>query len=92
MSPDERSEEVAGIGPLAVVAVLGPVLAGTATMIFLATGYLLKMFDPEPASRPGSARRRLGLRRDNGGRDPGRRGQSAAHRPANLPADEGGGA
>lgn len=49
MSTDERPDEVAGTGLLAVVAVLGPVLAGTATMIFLATGYILKMFDPEPA-------------------------------------------
>ncbi|MFI1921038.1 hypothetical protein [Streptomyces sp. NPDC020377] len=49
MSTDERPDEVGGIGLPAVVAVLGPVLAGTATMTFLATGYILKMFDPEPA-------------------------------------------
>ncbi|WP_442817140.1 hypothetical protein [Streptomyces sp. NBC_01334] len=49
MSTDEGPEEGGGVGPLAVVAVLGPVLAGTATMIFLATGYILKKFDSEPA-------------------------------------------
>jgi hypothetical protein len=32
-----------------VLAVLAPVLAGTAAAIFLLVGYILKMFDPEPA-------------------------------------------
>ncbi|MDR6978463.1 hypothetical protein J2X68_005189 [Streptomyces sp. 3330] len=49
MSTDERPDEVAGLGTMAVVAVLGPLLAGTASAIFLATGYGLRMFDPEPA-------------------------------------------
>ncbi|WP_030040846.1 hypothetical protein, partial [Streptomyces resistomycificus] len=37
----------AGVG--AVAAVLTPVLAGTATVLFLLVGYLLKMVTPEPA-------------------------------------------
>lgn len=41
--------ETAGPGVVAVVAVLAPVLAGTAAAIFLLVGYILKMFDPEPA-------------------------------------------
>ncbi|MBD0745828.1 hypothetical protein [Streptomyces sp. CBMA152] len=44
-SPDSTSG--AGIG--AVVAVLAPVLAGTAAAIFLLVGYILKMLNPEPA-------------------------------------------
>ncbi|MDX2390156.1 hypothetical protein NJL88_08750 [Streptomyces sp. DK15] len=38
-----------GAGLSAVVAVLAPVLAGTAMLIFLLVGYSLKMIDPEPA-------------------------------------------
>ncbi|MFI6490410.1 hypothetical protein [Streptomyces sp. NPDC050564] len=41
--------ETAGAGVIAVVAVLAPVLAGTAAAIFLLVGYLLKMLDPEQA-------------------------------------------
>lgn len=41
--------ETAGAGAIAVVAVLAPVLAGTAAAIFLLVGYILKMLDPEPA-------------------------------------------
>jgi hypothetical protein len=41
--------ETAGAGAVAVVAVLAPVLAGTAAAIFLLVGYALKMLDPEPA-------------------------------------------
>ncbi|MET7450427.1 hypothetical protein ABZT03_00765 [Streptomyces sp. NPDC005574] len=41
--------ETAGAGAVAVVAVLAPVLAGTAAAIFLLVGYILKMLDPEPA-------------------------------------------
>jgi len=40
--------ETAGAGVAAVVAVLAPVLAGTAAAIFLLVGYILKMLDPEP--------------------------------------------
>ncbi|MCF3118498.1 hypothetical protein [Streptomyces silaceus] len=39
----------AGAGAIAVVAVLAPVLAGTAAAIFLLVGYILKMLNPEPA-------------------------------------------
>ncbi|MFF4350510.1 hypothetical protein [Streptomyces sp. NPDC001530] len=39
--------ETAGAGAIAVVAVLAPVLAGTAAAIFLLVGYLLKVLDPE---------------------------------------------
>ncbi|MFJ2828633.1 hypothetical protein ACIPC1_13825 [Streptomyces sp. NPDC087263] len=41
--------ESAGAGAIAVVAVLAPVLAGTAAAIFLLVGYILKMITPEPA-------------------------------------------
>ncbi|MFK4866189.1 hypothetical protein ACI3K4_13290 [Streptomyces sp. CSMPJR101] len=41
--------ETAGPGVVAVLAVLAPVLAGTAAAIFLLVGYILKMFNPEPA-------------------------------------------
>ncbi|MFF0201016.1 hypothetical protein [Streptomyces sp. NPDC005017] len=41
--------ETAGAGAVAVVAVLAPVLAGTAAVIFLLVGYLLKMLDPDRA-------------------------------------------
>ena len=41
--------ETAGAGVIAVIAVLAPVLAGTAAAIFLLVGYILKMLDPEPA-------------------------------------------
>ncbi|MFH8416914.1 hypothetical protein [Streptomyces collinus] len=39
--------ETAGAGAVAVVAVLAPVLAGTAAAIFLLVGYILRMLDPE---------------------------------------------
>lgn len=38
-----------GAGAGAVIAVLAPVLAGTAMLIFLLVGYSLKMIEPEPA-------------------------------------------
>ncbi|MER6777613.1 MULTISPECIES: hypothetical protein [unclassified Streptomyces] len=38
-----------GAGVSAVVAVLAPVLAGTAMVIFLLVGYILKAVEPEPA-------------------------------------------
>ncbi|MDN0199366.1 hypothetical protein [Streptomyces sp. S.PNR 29] len=41
--------ETAGAGVIAVVAVLAPVLAGTAAAIFLLVGYILKMLNPAPA-------------------------------------------
>ncbi|MFD5079699.1 hypothetical protein [Streptomyces sp. NPDC058371] len=44
-----EATEAAGAGAIAVVAVLAPVLAGTAAAIFLLVGYILKMLDPEPA-------------------------------------------
>ncbi|MEU1039599.1 hypothetical protein ACFYP4_13205 [Streptomyces sp. NPDC005551] len=44
-----EAAETAGAGAIAVVAVLAPVLAGTAAVIFLLVGYLLKLLDPEPA-------------------------------------------
>ncbi|MCK8433837.1 hypothetical protein G3I77_12560 [Streptomyces sp. D2-8] len=39
--------ETAGAGAVAVVAVLAPVLAGTAAAIFLLVGYILQILDPE---------------------------------------------
>ncbi|MFE9771124.1 hypothetical protein ACFYOV_05520 [Streptomyces sp. NPDC005931] len=44
-----EAAETAGAGAVAVVAVLAPVLAGTAAAIFLLVGYLLRMLDPEAA-------------------------------------------
>ncbi|GHH95202.1 hypothetical protein [Streptomyces capillispiralis] len=41
--------ETAGAGAVAVVAVLAPVLAGTAAAIFLLVGYVLRMLDPGAA-------------------------------------------
>ncbi|MEZ3181163.1 hypothetical protein KYY02_21480 [Streptomyces pimonensis] len=41
--------ETAGAGAVAVVAVLAPVLAGTAAAIFLFVGYVLRMLDPGAA-------------------------------------------
>ncbi|MET8981593.1 hypothetical protein ABZX85_38975 [Streptomyces sp. NPDC004539] len=45
----EAAVEPAGAGAVAVAAVLTPVLAGTAAVIFLLVGYLLKALDPAPA-------------------------------------------
>ncbi|MZF85449.1 hypothetical protein [Streptomyces sp. SID5643] len=39
--------ETAGAGAVAVVAVLAPVLAGTAAAIFLLVGYILRMLNPD---------------------------------------------
>lgn len=44
---DEDSER--GAGFTAVIAVLAPVLAGTAAVIFLLVGYILKMLSPAPS-------------------------------------------
>ncbi|MFE9448721.1 hypothetical protein [Streptomyces sp. NPDC006739] len=44
-----EAAETSGAGVVAVLAVLAPVLAGTAAAIFLLVGYILKMLDPEPA-------------------------------------------
>ncbi|NJP53137.1 hypothetical protein HCJ93_24480 [Streptomyces sp. SBST2-5] len=41
--------EAAGAGVVALLAVLAPVLAGTAAGIFLLVGYVLRMLDPEAA-------------------------------------------
>ncbi|MFJ8011987.1 hypothetical protein [Streptomyces sp. NPDC096339] len=46
---DAEQDTGGGAGISAVVAVLAPVLAGTAMLIFLLVGYSLKMIDPEPA-------------------------------------------
>ncbi|MFF3848570.1 hypothetical protein [Streptomyces sp. NPDC002328] len=42
--------EAAGAGAVAVAAVLTPVLAGTAAVIFLLVGYVLRMLEPEPTA------------------------------------------
>ncbi|MFI2431689.1 hypothetical protein [Streptomyces sp. NPDC018693] len=44
-----EAAEAAGAGAVAVAAVLTPVLAGTAAVIFLLVGYVLRMLDPRPA-------------------------------------------
>ncbi|MET8749816.1 hypothetical protein ABZW32_06985 [Streptomyces sp. NPDC004667] len=46
---DDDTDQGDGAGASAVIAVLAPVLAGTAMLIFLLVGYSLKMIDPEPA-------------------------------------------
>jgi hypothetical protein len=43
-----EAAETTGAGAVAVVAVLTPVLAGTAAAIFLIIGYILKILNPEP--------------------------------------------
>ncbi|MFJ2609775.1 hypothetical protein ACIQOU_10215 [Streptomyces sp. NPDC091279] len=45
----DGAAETAGAGAVAVVAVLAPVLAGTAAAIFLLVGYILRMLSPELA-------------------------------------------
>ncbi|MER5538552.1 hypothetical protein ABT050_33755, partial [Streptomyces mirabilis] len=45
----EEHDETAGAGAIAVVAVLAPVLAGTAAAIFLLVGFVLKVLTPELA-------------------------------------------
>ncbi|MGP3687293.1 hypothetical protein ACTVZO_21755 [Streptomyces sp. IBSNAI002] len=45
----EEAEGQGGAGLGAVIAVLAPVLAGTAMLIFLLVGYILKLIEPEPA-------------------------------------------
>ncbi|WLQ34978.1 hypothetical protein P8A18_16715 [Streptomyces castrisilvae] len=45
-APDDPGRPGAGIG--AVVTVLAPMLAGTAALIFLLVGYILKMLEPPP--------------------------------------------
>jgi hypothetical protein len=44
-----RSAEDGGAGFAAVIAVLAPLLAGTAALIFLLVGYILKMLSPTPS-------------------------------------------
>ncbi|HZF89832.1 hypothetical protein [Streptomyces sp.] len=44
-----EAAETVGAGAVALVAVLAPVLAGTAAAIFLLVGYVLRMLDPEQA-------------------------------------------
>ncbi|OKK18225.1 hypothetical protein AMK16_17915 [Streptomyces sp. CB00455] len=46
---DDDRGSAGGAGLAAVIAVLAPVLAGTAMLIFLLVGYALKIVDPEPA-------------------------------------------
>ncbi|QGV82699.1 hypothetical protein EIZ62_16485 [Streptomyces ficellus] len=46
---DDEAERGPGAGVGVVVTVLAPVLAGTAAVIFLLVGYILKMLDPAPA-------------------------------------------
>ncbi|KUN83852.1 hypothetical protein AQJ66_16940 [Streptomyces bungoensis] len=45
----EATTETSGAGAVAVIAVLAPVLAGTAAAIFLLVGYILKMLAPGQA-------------------------------------------
>ncbi|MGR4881701.1 hypothetical protein ACIPUC_20155 [Streptomyces sp. LARHCF249] len=45
----EEADGEGGAGLGAVIAVLAPVLAGAAMLIFLLVGYILKMIEPEPA-------------------------------------------
>jgi len=44
-----EAADTVGAGAVAVIAVLAPVLAGTAAAIFLLVGYILKMLDPDQA-------------------------------------------
>ncbi|CAM5500580.1 hypothetical protein [Streptomyces aurantiogriseus] len=47
MGEAAQAAEAAGAGAVAVAAVLTPVLAGTAAVIFLLVGYVLRMLDPD---------------------------------------------
>ncbi|MFG2591625.1 hypothetical protein OG379_20005 [Streptomyces sp. NBC_01166] len=49
LSPATEEADPTGAGTLAVIAVLAPVLAGAAALIFLAVGYPLKALSPAPA-------------------------------------------
>ncbi|MFH8757324.1 hypothetical protein [Streptomyces atroolivaceus] len=49
LGPAAGEADPTGAGTLAVIAVLAPVLAGTAALIFLLIGYPLKALDPTPA-------------------------------------------
>jgi hypothetical protein len=49
LTPPGEAAESTGAGAVAVVAVLAPVLAGTAAALFLLVGYLLKMLSPRSA-------------------------------------------
>ncbi|MFD7131067.1 hypothetical protein [Streptomyces sp. NPDC059894] len=46
MGDAAQAAEAAGAGAVAIAAVLTPVLAGTAAVIFLLVGYVLRMLDP----------------------------------------------
>ncbi|MGI5481868.1 hypothetical protein [Streptomyces lavendofoliae] len=48
-SPGDGTDDGPGAGVGVIVTVLAPVLAGTAAVIFLLVGYVLKMLDPAPA-------------------------------------------
>ncbi|OEJ32840.1 hypothetical protein [Streptomyces subrutilus] len=48
-TPREEADGQDGAGLTAMIAVLAPVLAGTAMLIFLLVGYILKLIEPEPA-------------------------------------------
>ncbi|PJE96534.1 hypothetical protein CUT44_18810 [Streptomyces carminius] len=49
-APDSAGSAAgAGAGLVAMLSVLAPVLAGTAAVIFLVVGHVLRMLDPEPA-------------------------------------------
>jgi hypothetical protein len=47
MGEAAQAAETAGAGAVAIAAVLTPVLAGTAAVIFLLVGYVLRMLDPD---------------------------------------------
>lgn len=46
---EEQRPQTVEAGPLAVTAVLAPVLCGAAAVVSLSIGYILKMLDPSPA-------------------------------------------
>ena len=50
-----RTRPERGAGFAAVIAVLAPVLAGTAALIFLLVGYILKMLEPRSRPSPSTA-------------------------------------
>ncbi|MFE9258729.1 hypothetical protein [Streptomyces sp. NPDC006879] len=49
LSGDTGAKGADGAGAGAIVTVLAPLLAGTASVIFLLSGYALKLIEPEPA-------------------------------------------
>ncbi len=74
-----EAPETAGAGLAAMIAVLAPVLAGIAAILFLLIGYVLRAFGPDQAAARPADQRRLDLRRAHRRGRPGRHGRPRRH-------------